>query len=74
MSDSTLIAPQRRLIDGKAAAAKAGCSHRHWLRLVDAGIAPAGVRLGHLRRWDAMSIDSWIAGGCLPIRPDRRAE
>ena len=59
--------PQRRLIDGRASALKAGCSHRHWLRLVDAGLAPAGMKLGALRRWDENAIDAWIVGGCRPL-------
>lgn len=58
----------RHLIDVDAAAAKADCSPRHWLRLCDAGLAPWGCKLGSLRRWDASELDAWIAGGCNPVR------
>lgn len=62
---STTATPHR-LIDGRAAAQKVGCSHRHWLRLCDDGLAPAGVKLRALRRWDEREIDTWIAAGCPP--------
>jgi len=55
---------QHRLIDGPTAAFKAGCSHRHWQRLCKNRLAPAGVKIGTLRRWDARAIDEWIADGC----------
>ena len=58
----------RRLIDANGAARKAGCSSRHWLRLCDVGMAPWGVKLGALRRWDEAEIDAWIAGGCKPVQ------
>jgi predicted DNA-binding transcriptional regulator AlpA len=64
---STESATPRRLIDMRAAAKKAGCSTRHWLRLCDAGMAPPGVKLGALRRWDEIEIDAWIAAKCPPI-------
>ncbi len=54
----------RQLIDGPAAARKLGCSYRHWLRMADASMAPRGVKLGSLRRWDVAEIDAWIAAGC----------
>ena len=63
-----LEAPGRRLVDGPAAAAKAGCSYRHWLRLADAGKAPHGIKLGALRRWDLDELDHWIADGCPSVR------
>ena len=44
----------RRLVNGPTAAAKAGCSYRHWLRLA-------------LRRWDLDELDEWIANGCPPV-------
>lgn len=57
-----------RLIDGRAAARKAGCSHRHWLRLCEDGLAPVGIKLRALRRWDESEIDEWIAAGCPAIQ------
>lgn len=62
------VPTSRRLIDGRTAAAKAGCSYRTWLRLCDAGKAPAGLKLSALRRWDEQAIDLWIAHGCPPVR------
>jgi predicted DNA-binding transcriptional regulator AlpA len=63
--------PGRRLVDGPTAAAKAGCSYRHWLRLADSGRAPAGLKLGALRRWDLDQLDRWIEAGCKPVRTVR---
>jgi hypothetical protein len=44
------------------------CSPRHLRRLVDAGRAPAPVRLGALVRFNATVAAKWIADGC----PDQR--
>jgi predicted DNA-binding transcriptional regulator AlpA len=63
--------PGRRLVDGPSAAAKMGCSYRHWLRLADSGRAPGGLKLGALRRWDLDALDAWIQGGCKPVRTVR---
>ena len=60
--------PGRRLVDGPTAAAKLGCSYRHFLRLADSGKAPYGTKLGALRRWDLDELDAWIANGCRPVR------
>jgi hypothetical protein len=56
------------MIDGRAAAAKAGVSYRTWLRLCDAGLAPWGAKLSALRRWDVTELDAWIGAGCPKVR------
>jgi excisionase family DNA binding protein len=61
----------RRLIDATEAARLLGCSWRTVLRHADAGRIPPGYKLGALRRWDAAELDSFIAGGCKPVRPAR---
>ncbi len=53
-----------RLIPAPTAAARCGMSVRAWLRLCDAGQAPWGVKLRHLRRWDVAELNDWIAAGC----------
>jgi predicted DNA-binding transcriptional regulator AlpA len=68
---NTNTAPAARLITADAAARKTGMSKRSWLRLCDAGGAPAGVKLGHLRRWDTVELDRWINNGCPRIRSQR---
>lgn len=68
VDESALRNIGRRLVDGPTAAAKAGCSYRHWLRLADAGKAPPGIKLGALRRWDLDELDRWIADGCPNVR------
>lgn len=45
-----------------------GCSARHVYRLADAGRMPAPVKLGALVRWNRSAIESWIEGGCRPVR------
>lgn len=61
-------APGRLMVSGRVAAAKVGCSYRHWLRLCDDGLAPPGKKLGALRRWDLDELDRWIAAGNPPVR------
>jgi len=58
----------RRLIDADAVAAKLSWSRRQTFRAADAGLMPAGLRLGRLRRWDESELDSWIASRCHPVR------
>ena len=57
-----------RLITVNEAALRVGCSPRHWLRLVNDGLAPVGVKLGALRRWNALELDAWINAGCPAIK------
>jgi len=49
------------------------CSVRHIWRMADAGLMPAPLKLGRLRRWRVGTIRQWIAGGCKPARTARRA-
>ena len=55
---------ERRLIDKHQAARMMSVSARTWDRLVSRGDAPAGIKLGNLRRWDAQDLAQWIASGC----------
>lgn len=66
--DASPVVPGRRLVDGRTAAMKAGCSYRHWLRMCDKGLAPPGTKFGHLRRWDLTKLDDWISAGCPRVR------
>ena len=52
----------------EVAAICGGCSTRHVYRLADAGRMPRPVKLGALVRWRRDEIETWIAGGCRPIR------
>jgi predicted DNA-binding transcriptional regulator AlpA len=54
----------RRLIDTKEVGRLLGCSWRTVLRHADAGHIPWGIKLGSLRRWHAVEIESFIANGC----------
>lgn len=58
----------RRLINDKQCAAKAGASVRWWRRACASGLAPWGVKIGALRRWDAAVVDQWIADGCPRVK------
>jgi hypothetical protein len=49
-------------------AARLKCSTRHLRRLIDAGRAPAPIRLGALLRFDSEVASKWMSDGC----PDRR--
>jgi excisionase family DNA binding protein len=44
------------------------CSTRHLRRLVDAGRAPAPIRLGALLRFNSSIAEKWIADGCPDLR------
>lgn len=67
------VSPPRRLIDAKQVGQLLRCSWRHVLRLADEGVLPWGVKLGRLRRWNLSEIESFIAGGCKPVRKSERA-
>ena len=56
------------LLDVQAVASMLDCSTRHVYRLNDAGRMPAAFKVGALVRWSRQAIDSWIAGGCKPVR------
>jgi excisionase family DNA binding protein len=44
------------------------CSTRHIRRLIDAGRAPAPIRLGALIRFDPAAVERWIQAGCPDLR------
>src|SRR5262249_59643205 len=58
------------LLTARQCAALLSISPRHWLRLVDAGRAPAPLRLGAAVRWPRRSVEGWVAEGCPAV--DRR--
>lgn len=65
MSDSNISTDQDLLFwDTPIVAKKLSCSTRHIARLVEAGIIPQPVRLGHLVRWPKQVIEDWIEQGC----------
>lgn len=65
---STIIEPPRRLIDAREVARLLGCSWRTVYRHADAGRIPPGLKLGALRRWDAVELETFIANGCKPLK------
>jgi excisionase family DNA binding protein len=56
------------LVDVRAVAALLACSTRHVYRLADAGRMPLPLKIGALVRWRRTEIETWIAGGCRPVR------
>lgn len=63
------VSPQ--YLDAKGCGVRYGFSWRHWLRLCDAGKAPAPTRFGRLVRWSLVSLEEWEAGGCRPVRAQK---
>ncbi len=59
---------RRRLGDVKDVAAITKQSPRSVMRNSDRGAMPFGFKIGALRRWDLDEIDTWIVGGCKPVR------
>lgn len=62
------------LLTVREVAALLGCSPRHVYRLSADGRMPAPVSLGALVRWNRNSVQSWIEGGCQPVREASTAE
>ncbi len=56
------------LLNVQAVASLCDCSPRHIYRLADSGRMPASRKLGGLVRWSRAEIETWIAGGCKPVR------
>jgi excisionase family DNA binding protein len=65
-------APAAALLDVQAVAALLDCSPRHVYRLSDSGRMPTPLKLGALVRWRRQDLDTWLAGGCKPIRATGR--
>jgi excisionase family DNA binding protein len=57
-----------KLLDVRGVAALLNCSSRHVYRMADEGRMPTPLKLGALVRWRREEIDSWISGGCRPVR------
>jgi predicted DNA-binding transcriptional regulator AlpA len=70
MSQTTELAVRQpaRLGDAKQVGARVGVSWRTVYRYADSGLMPRGLKIGTLRRWDMDQIETWIAGGCKPVR------
>src|SRR5262245_46675304 len=64
---------QTHFVDASRSASRYGFSKRHWLRLVDAGKAPAPMRFGRLVRWSIAALEEWEQGGC-KTGPHRQGE
>jgi predicted DNA-binding transcriptional regulator AlpA len=58
----------RRLLSVSEVAQLYRCDDRSVFRWADCGIIPTGVKLGSLRRWDAVEIERHIANGCPKVR------
>jgi predicted DNA-binding transcriptional regulator AlpA len=65
---SAKTANQTHFVDAEGSASRYGFSKPHWLRLVDAGKAPAPTRFGRLVRWSVAALEEWEQGGCKPVR------
>ena len=66
-------APKRRLGSVRVVEAITSMDSRTILRYADSGRMPWGMKIGALRRWDLDEIESWIAGGCKPVRAAGKA-
>lgn len=59
------------LLTAKEASAMCGMSKSTFIRLSKDGKAPAGIKLGRLRRWRKKEIMAWIAAGCPNVAPNK---
>lgn len=61
---TTTTAPIQPLaVDAAQAARMCGIGRTCWLGLVNAGRAPAGIRLGKRVVWRIADLDDWLAAG-----------
>ncbi|QDU33026.1 Helix-turn-helix domain protein [Poriferisphaera corsica] len=67
MQDTYPIA-HTSMLNVKDVARRLQCSPRTVYRLCDAGLMPKPIKLGQLIRWNADTIEQWIAQGC-PKQP-----
>lgn len=66
---SAAVSESPALLTVRQVAGMLGCSARHVFRLSDRGAMPRPSKLGDvLVRWSRVEIESWIAGGCKPVR------
>lgn len=56
------------LVDVVPVAGTLSCSQRHVWRMVDAGLMPAPLPCGRLRRWHVGTLRQWLRDGCKPVR------
>ncbi len=70
LTEQEVVSPA--LLDVKDVAKLLGCSERHVVRLADSGRMPPPVKLGTLRRWQALVLNEWVSNGCPVVR--RRAK
>lgn len=66
-----LVAAAPRFMTAEQCANRYGFSKRHWLRLVDGGLAPRPKRFQRLVRWAIAELEKWEESGCPAI--ERRA-
>ena len=59
-----MIVPPPKYLAAAECAARYAISTRHWLRQVDAGLAPQPTRFGRSVRWSVAELESWEAAGC----------
>ena len=60
---TTTQAP-RALLSAATVAAMLEMSRSKFLKMVQDGEAPQGLKLGRLRRWPMADVQAWIANGC----------
>ena len=65
---SAALRTGRRLLNVRDVARLYGCDERSVFRWADCGIIPTGIKLGSLRRWDAIQIEQHITSGCPKVR------
>lgn len=58
----------KALLTVKEVAEWLGCSVKHVWRQADAGRMPRPVKFGGLTRWRRNELQTWIDGGCRPVR------
>ena len=69
----TRSAETAMLLSVKGVQGLTGIHWRTFLRYADAGLAPWGVKIGVLRRWQRDEIVGWIRAGCPKVRPAGKA-
>lgn len=68
MNENVLSTDGSGLLCVKEVAGLLKCSTRTVYRFADGGLLPRPKKLGALVRWNRAEIESWIEGGCQPVR------
>lgn len=67
-----MVEEPNKTLTAREAADMLQVSVRTWFRWCASGRAPAGVRIGGVRRWRTITVEKWLVFGCQPVGKRRK--